>query len=109
MKDAVITALALLPKDLANTATKKIWFVSNFEDAWGFVLTGEELGGKHLIFLNNNLFDQSPAQIRYSILHEVGHVILGHRNAILKAQSKTETEKQEDDADKFARQILESK
>ncbi|HSX57799.1 MAG TPA: ImmA/IrrE family metallo-endopeptidase [Candidatus Saccharimonadales bacterium] len=105
-KRFVIEALQLLPDEVVDFVTKNVWFVSSFEDAWGFVLTGEELQGKQLIFLSDDLFGESEKQIRYTILHEVGHVILKHRNAILQSQTKLESQKQEMEADSFAKKFL---
>ncbi len=106
MKRFVCDALEKLPDEMINHVTKNVWFVSSFEDAWGFVLTGEELQGKQLIFLSDDLFAESEKQILYTILHEVGHVILKHRNAILQSQTKSESHKQESDADIFAKKFL---
>jgi Zn-dependent peptidase ImmA (M78 family) len=41
----------------------------------------------------------------YSIAHEIGHVILKHRNSTLVKQTKREIKKQEREADKFAKQF----
>lgn len=106
MKKSVIEAIQKLPEVLSDKITKNVWFVSSFDDAWGFVLTGTELQGKHLIFLSDELFQEPKKQIEYTILHEIGHVILNHRNAILKPQTKQESEKQELQADQFARKYL---
>ncbi len=106
MKKSVVLALQKLPDDLVLKITKEVWFISSFDDAWGFVLTGDELQGKHLIFLSDELFSEPEKQIVYTILHEVGHVILRHRNAILRPQTREETEKQESHADEFARKYL---
>src|SRR6185295_15759036 len=94
MKKSVLDSLQKLPYDIVDYVTENVWFVSSFDDAWGFVLTGEELQGKQLIFLSDELFSEPKEQILYTIIHEIGHVILKHRNAILKAQTKAEVEKQ---------------
>lgn len=67
---------------------------------------GNDLKNQHLIFLSDDLFRESPNQIRYTIVHEIGHVILGHRNSILERQSKVEIRIQEKEADDFAKQFL---
>ena len=106
MKRSVVEALQRLPVDIVDYVTENVWFISSFDDAFGFVLTGEELQGKQLIFLSDELFSEPKAQIHYTIIHEVGHVILKHRNAILKPQTQAEAEKQEYDADQFANKFL---
>jgi len=108
MQEAVISALTLLPNDLADQVTKTVWFVSNFDDAWGFTLDSKDLGQRHLVFLSDELFFEPRQQVYYTILHELGHVVLGHRNAFFKPQTRQETEKQEYEADKFARKHLKS-
>ncbi len=45
-------------------------------------------------------------QIRYTIAHEIGHVLLGHRNSIIEKQSKAEISNQEREADEFARKYI---
>ena len=106
MKKAVVEAIQKLPDDISDQVTKNVWFISSFDDAWGFVLTGNELQGKHLVFLSDELFVEAKEQIEYTVLHEIGHVILNHRNAILKPQTKAETDRQEMQADEFARKYL---
>ena len=56
---------------------------------------------EYIIFLSDELLRESEEQIRYTIAHEIGHVILGHRNSIGKVQSKKEVEKQERQAREF--------
>lgn len=106
MKRSVVESLQRLPYDIVEYVTENVWFVSSFDDAWAFVLTGEELQGKKLIFLSDELFSEPKEQIQYTIIHEIGHVMLKHRNAILKTQTKTEVEKQEFEADQFAEKYL---
>lgn len=106
MKRSIIEAVHKLPDEIIKKVVKDIWFVSNFEDAWGFVLKADELKGKSLIFLNDELFREGEKQISYTVLHEIGHVILNHRNAILKPQPESETKQQEREADKFAKEYL---
>ena len=76
------------------------------DDAWAFTFTGNDLKHKHLIFLSDDLLSQNVGQIRYSIAHEIGHVVLGHRNSILAGQTKEEIRKQEKEADAFVNQFL---
>jgi hypothetical protein len=108
MQRIVCEVVAIFPPKLISEITRNCWFVSSFDDAYGFVLRGDELDRRHLIFLSDDLFDQPKWQQYYTIAHEIGHVILGHQNAILESQSKRETEKQEREADRFAKQYLEA-
>lgn len=75
-------------------------------DAWAFTFTGNDLKDKHLIFLSDALLNQHPQQIIFSIAHEIGHVILKHRNSTLVRQTKQEIKKQEKEADAFAKQFI---
>lgn len=106
MKRSVVEALQKLPTEIVDYVTENVWFISSFDDAFGFVLTGEELQGKQLIFLSDELFSEPRAQIDYTIIHEIGHIMLKHRNAILKPQTRAEAEKQEYEADQFANRYL---
>ena len=106
VKKLVCETLKLLPAESVDYLTANVWFISSFEDAWGFTMRGDELHGKHLIFLSDELFLETREHAVSTILHEVGHVILNHRNAILEPQESSETEKQEKEADAFARRYL---
>ena len=104
MQKLVCETLLVFPKDIVDFVTSNVWFVTSFEDAWGFVLKVDELGakGKHLIFLGDELFEQDHYAQKYEIAHEIGHVILKHRNAISAPQTKEEIAKQEKEAHEFA-------
>ena len=102
MKKCVCETLSLMPKNIIDFITKNCWFMSSMEDAWAFTFTGNDLRDQHLIFLSDDLLTQSKSQICYSIAHEIGHVVLKHRNSVLMRQSKVEIKRQEKDADAFA-------
>jgi len=106
MKRQVCEVLLLMPKKIINYVTSKCWFLASMDDAWAFAFTGNDLKDSHMIFLSDDLLSQDLGQIRYSIAHEIGHVVLGHRNSILAKQTKQEVKKQENEADKFAKQYL---
>lgn len=106
MKKAICETLAKFPPEITSQVTKNTLFVSSFEDAWGFVLRGDEIGDKHLVFFSEELFDQDSPQIHYTIAHEIGHVVLNHRNSFLEQQTKKEVAKQEKEADSFAKKYL---
>lgn len=102
MQQLVAGTLLLLPKNIQSFVIKNVWFVSSFEDSWGFVLDSKDLGSKHMIFLADELFKQDEYAQTYTVVHEIGHVILEHRNALMIAQTKFEIQRQEDEAHKFA-------
>ena len=107
MKKMVVKTLKFFPDSIIHHIIDKVWFVSSMEDSWAFAIRGDELSpDEHLIFLSDELLNESDSQIMWTIAHEIGHVILGHKNSIGKVQSKKEIKKQEDEADKFARKYL---
>jgi Zn-dependent protease with chaperone function len=106
MKRAVCETLNKMPQEIIDYITKNCWFFASMEDAWAFTFTGNDLKNQHLIFLSDDLLNQHPKQIKYSIAHEIGHVILEHRNSILERQTKQEIRNQEKEADKFAEQYI---
>lgn len=106
MQKLVCETLLIFPKDIVDFVTGKVWFVSSFTDAWGFVFQGDDLGGKYLIFLSDELFLQNKFAQQYEVAHEIGHVILKHRNAISGPQTKEEIRRQEKEADRFAHHYL---
>jgi Zn-dependent protease with chaperone function len=105
MKKCVCETLAKMSWNIIDFITLNCWFISSMDDAWAFTLTGNDLKGKHLIFLSDDLLREDNAQIQKSIAHEIGHVILGHRNSILERQSKKEIRNQERQADAFAKKF----
>jgi len=108
VKRLICSTLLIFPEKIINLVTKQVWFVSSFDDAWGFTIKGEEIRDKYLVFLSDELFEQDTAQQRYTIAHEVGHVVLKHRNAILEHQTQAEIDRQERQAHEFARSYLDN-
>lgn len=102
MKIHVCSVLALMPREIVTFVTEKCWFIGSMEDAWALTFKGNEIRNKYLIFLSDELLAQEASQIRHSIAHEIGHVVLNHRNSILVHQSKEEVRQQERAAEKFA-------
>lgn len=106
MKKRVCETLSKMPQEIIDFITENCWFFASMEDAWAFTFTGKDLKEKHLIFLSDDLLNQDPEQIGYSIAHEIGHVVLGHRNSILERQTREEIRQQEKEADIFARRFI---
>lgn len=106
VKGLITEALTMLPEDIQEYITNNVWFLSSFPDAWAYTFTGADIPDKHLIILSDELFSEPKSQIQYTILHEIGHVILKHKNSINYKQTKQEIEKQEDEADRFAKLYL---
>lgn len=102
----VIQTLATMPDDIIDHITNDCWFLGSVDDATAYTFRGDELAGKHLIILSDKLLKQSVPDIEYTIAHEIGHVVLGHRNAILAPQSKKEIDRQEREARKFAMKYI---
>lgn len=106
MKNWVCITLSKMPPKIIDFVTKNCWFFGSMEDAWAFTFTGNDLKEKHLIFLSDDLLSQDTGQIQYSIAHEIGHVMLRHRNSVLERQTKQEVRRQEKEADNFAKQFI---
>lgn len=102
MNRYVCRTLAKFPPDIIDHITSDCWFLGSPEDAWAYAFRGDEVSGKHLIILSDSLWDQPEEDIIYTIAHEIGHVVLGHKNAILEPQLKKETVRQEKQARAFA-------
>lgn len=106
MKQIVCRVLLLLPPQIIKQVTSKVWIVSSPDDAWALTFKGSDLHDRHLIFLSDDLFHENENQIMYTVLHEVGHVVLDHRNSIGYEQTESEILKQESEADAFAKKYL---
>lgn len=107
LKKMVVQTVLLLPDELIDFTTKSLWFVGSFSDGYAFTLRQNELAkGEYLIFLSDELMNEPEWQIRFSIMHEIGHAVLGHRNSIGYRQTKSEIRRQEKEADEFAKKYL---
>lgn len=107
MKRMVCRTLLIFPDEIIKRVTKKVWFISSFDDGWAFALRGDELkSDEAMIFLSDELLKENEKQITFTIAHEIGHIILDHRNSIGKLQIQKEISKQEKDADNFAKKYL---
>ena len=106
MEYFVLSVLSKMPNSIIEYIAKNTWFIGSLDDAWAFAFTGNDLKGKHMIFISDELLIQRAHQIRYTIAHEIGHVILKHRNSVFEKQTKSEIKIQEKEADEFANKYL---
>ena len=106
MQEVVCRALNRLPGDMFEYLCQNCWFLSSSPDAWAFAFNGNDVLNNHFIFLSDDLLCQGEKQIQFTILHEVGHVILKHQNSINYRQTQREIKKQEVEADLFAKSYL---
>ena len=106
MKKAVCEVVSRMPDEISDYMTSNCWFISSFPDAYAFTFTGNDLKEQHLIFLSDELFFQEKETTYYTVAHEIGHVVLGHRNSVTVRQSKEEIKRQEKEADQFARKYI---
>lgn len=106
MREMVCKTLLFLPQDILENVCATVWFISSPEDAWAFSFRGTEIKNRSLIILSDELFAQDKYQINYTILHEVGHIVLNHRNSIGYEQTESEIQQQESEADMFAKKYL---
>lgn len=106
MKQYVCIVVSHLPKDLQKYVMEYCWFLGSMDDAWAYTFTGNDLEDQHMIFLSDDLLGQHQHQVEWSIAHEIGHVVLGHKNNIFIKQSKYRVNKQEEEADAFAAQFV---
>ncbi len=106
MKEQVCITLSRMPEEIIEFVTTNCWFLASIPDAYAFTFTGNDLRNQHLIFLSDELLYQEAEQISYTIAHEIGHVVLKHRNSVAYKQPKEEIKKQEKEADEFARKYI---
>lgn len=106
MRQMVCETLLLLPSEIIKYVTSKVWFFSSDEGSFGYTFDGNDLKGMHFIFLSEELFEEDKTQIQYTIVHEIGHVMLKHKNSIGQRQTQSEIDRQEREADEFVRKYL---
>lgn len=106
MKLCVCQTLSKMPDKIIKHITANCWFIGSMDDAWAFTFTGNDLKDRHLIFLSDDLLRENKEQIYFSIAHEIGHVMLKHRNSTLIKQTPEEIRLQEKEANEFAKQYV---
>lgn len=107
MRELVCQALLYLPDEVIEQVCKGVWFISSQEDAWAFTFRGSDIREAHLVFLSDELLSENTDQIIYTILHEVGHIVLNHRNSLGGYnQTEEEVRQQEIEADNFVQQYF---
>ncbi len=104
-KHFVHKTLTVFPDEIASVISRTCWFMASFDDAYAYAFTGNDLKDQHLIFLSDDLFAQNEEQIYFTIAHEIGHIILKHKNSVGYKQTKEEIAQQEKEADTFAHQF----
>lgn len=100
----VYKTLSIFPDEISQNIAITTWFMGSFDDAYAYAFSGNDLKDQHLIFLSDDLLNQSDEQIQFTIAHEIGHIFSGHKNSVQYKQSKDEIRKQEKEADEFANQ-----
>lgn len=98
--------LSIFPHDIYKHIDENVWFICSFDDAWAYTFDSGDLRGRKLIFLSDELLARDKKQIMYTIAHEIGHVVLGHKNSIYKNQTHHEVKTQEKEAHSFAKRYL---
>jgi len=88
MKRLICDVLTNMPDPIVKYITKNCWFMGSMDDTWAYTFRGNDLKNQHLVFISDELLNQDEDQIRYSIAHEIGHVVLNHRNSIMFKQKK---------------------
>ena len=106
MRELVCKTILFLPSEMIEFVCTKVWFISSQDDAWAFTFRGADIEERSLIFISDELLRQDEKQISYTVLHEIGHVVLNHRNSIGYEQTQTEIKEQEREADNFAKKYL---
>ena len=106
MQQIVANAISKLPLEMIDYIVDHVWFLSSTEDAWAFTFNGNDVKDKHFIFLSDELLKESEQQMHWTVLHELGHIILKHKNSIGYKQTKQETTGQEKAANEFAKKYL---
>jgi Zn-dependent peptidase ImmA (M78 family) len=103
MKTMICETVLIFPSEMIERITGNIWFLSSDDESWAYTFDGNDARDKHFIYLSHELFNENKSQIMYTIAHEIGHVILKHKNSIGRRQTESEIKKQEREADEFAK------
>ncbi len=102
MRRIVCEVVSKMPVKIIDFVTENCWFVCSMEDAWAYTFTGNDIANQHMVFISDELLAQPEAQVRYTVAHEIGHVILRHKNSTYARQTPQEISKQEREVHEFA-------
>ena len=102
----ILQTLSHFPKEIIDFVAKNVTFISSFDDATAYTLQKSDIKSKYVIVVSDELLTQDEKQIIYTLAHEIGHTVLGHRNAFYKPQTKQAIKKQEKEASEFARRVI---
>lgn len=100
-------ALSKVPKEIADRVLEECLFLMPNPGMGGFRVSKRLLQGKDVIVLSEKLLEEDQKYIVLTILHEVAHFYLNHKNRVLDGLSEEEDRKQEEAADRWARQWIE--
>ncbi len=106
MRRFICETILLLPSEIIEYVCARVWFISSPEDSWALTFKGSEIKDRSLILISDELLNQNERQIKHTVLHEIGHVLLNHRNSIGYQQTPIEISRQEREADLFADKYL---
>lgn len=101
------SALSKVPKEIAERVLEECLFLVPDPGMGGFRISKRVLQGKDVIVLSEKLLEKDNKDIVPIILHEVAHFYLNHKSRLLDQLSEEEDRKQEEAADRWARQWIE--
>ena len=107
LRDPVALALSKVPKKIANRVLEECLFLMPSPGMMGFRISKKLLQGSNAIVLSEKLLEKDQKYIVLTILHEVGHFYLNHKNPVIDQLSEEEERKQEEAAVRWARQWIE--
>src|SRR5437868_14722820 len=81
MCQMVYETVVIFPDDIIAFITTRCWFLGSFEEAWAYTFKGDDVRGQYMIIISDDLLNQSEFQIKYTIAHEIGHVVLKDRKS----------------------------
>ena len=107
LRDLVALALSKVPKEIADRVFEECLFLMLTPGEMGLFLSKKLRQGCDVIVLSEKLLEKDEKDKALIILHEVGHFYLNHNRQLFDGLSEEEDRKQEEAADRWARQWIE--
>ncbi len=100
LRFAVAKCLSKLPLEIIEQVTKNCLFVMPTIEKLGIYLTNDLINDKVIFAFPEKLLEKEKSEIEHTILHEVAHYYLNHKNPLIYTLSGEEYDSQEQEANK---------
>ena len=100
LRYVVAKSLSKLPIEIIDKVTENCLFIMPKIEELGIYLPNDFIKDKQIFAFPEKLLEKEEHEIEHTILHEVAHYYLKHKNALIHNLSAEEYDRQEEEANK---------